>query len=156
MRQARTRACAFLFVAALVVGGTPVAEARLGGSVDTVEADRAHLSARHSSTNASAYTLHALTLNNGAVVREYARGDGTVFAVAWRGPSRPDLRQLLGPRFDVLQADNAAPAGRRTRRPLTVRRPDFIVSSGGHSGAFWGAAYLPGLAPAGFSPKDLS
>lgn len=131
------------------------AHATLGGARGTVEADRSHLSARLSALPSRTYTVEVLTLANGGVVREYVRGDGAVFAVAWRGPARPDLRQLLGNRFDVVQADNILPGGRRTRRPLAVRRPDFIVHSGGHSGAFWGVAYLPLLAPPGFSASEL-
>jgi hypothetical protein len=131
------------------------AHAVLGGAATTVEADRVHMSAKLASTAAASHTIHALTLPNGEVIREFARADGTVFALAWRGPSRPDLRQLLGARFDVLQADNVGPGGRRTRRPLSVQRADFVLSSGGHSGAFHGFAYLPSLTPAGFSAQEL-
>ena len=83
-----------------------------------------------------------MTLANGGLVREFTRADGTVFAVTWRGPGRPDLRQLLGDHFQTLQADNVR-NGPRTRRPLSVNRSDFIVRTGGHSGAFWGVAFLP-------------
>jgi hypothetical protein len=77
-----------------------------------------------------------------------------VFAVTWRGGGRPDLRQLLGEHFQTLQADNVR-AGRRTRRPLSVNRPDLIVLTGGHPGGFWGVAFLPQMAPAGFSTSEL-
>ncbi len=131
--------------------------ALLGGARDSVETDRAHLSARRASLAAATHTVEALTLPNGSVVQEYVRPDGKVFAVTWHGPSRPDLRQLLGGYFSALQSDNvpAAGAARRTRRPLTVQRADFTVHTGGHSGAFWGVAFLPGEAPAGFSVGDL-
>jgi hypothetical protein len=78
-----------------------------------------------------------------------------VFAVVWRAPGRPDLRQLLGGHFDTLQADNATRVGRRYRRPLAVSRSELVVQSGGHSGAFWGVAVLPGMEPPGFSLNDL-
>lgn len=130
------------------------AHAYLGGAYATVEADRAHLAAQLHSTSAATHTVHTLTLANGGMVKEYSRSDGTVFAVTWRAAGRPDLRQLLGEHFDALQQDNRR-IGRRTRRPLAVSRPDFIVQSGGHSGAFWGAAFLPQLAPPGFSANDL-
>jgi hypothetical protein len=146
---------AALVAGAVWLGLAAPALAALGGAYDSVESDRIHLSARLNSTAAATYTVHALTLANGGVAREYTRGDGVVFAIAWRGPGRPDLRQLLGGYFDTFQADNGLPGGRRTRRPLSVDRPDFIVRSGGHPGAFWGVAYLPQLAPAGFSVNDL-
>jgi hypothetical protein len=141
--------------AAVLLAGAP-AEAALGGSRDSVDADRIHLAARLASTAMATHTVHTLTLANGTVIREFARSDGAVFAISWRGRSRPDLRQLLGSRFDTLQSDNTLPGGRRTRHPLAVKRSDFILSSGGHSGAFHGFAILPGMAPAGFSNKDLS
>jgi hypothetical protein len=138
-----------------VIAAVP-AWAALGGGRESIDTDRRHLAARLSATAAATHTVHVLTMPNGEVIREFARNDGTVFAVAWRGPARPDLRQLLGPRFDDVQADNVLPGGRRTRRPLAVRRPDFALTSGGHPGAFWGVAYLPALAPPGFPVKDLT
>jgi len=129
--------------------------AHLGGPRDSVDADRAHLAATLQSTAVGAHTVHVLTLANGGTVKEFARADGTVFAVTWHGAGRPDLRQLLGVHFDTLQADNAPHGGRRTGRPMAVNRPDFVVVTGGHSGAFWGVALLPRLQPAGFSTAEL-
>ena len=77
-----------------------------------------------------------------------------MFAVTWRGPGRPDLRQLLGEHFQTLQDDNVR-RGPRTRRPLSVSRSDFIVRTGGHPGGFWGVAFLPQSPPAGFSTAEL-
>ena len=149
------RAGAFLAVICAYLSLAVPAHAALGGAYDSVEADRLHLSAKLNSTAAATHTVHALTMANGEVTREYARGDGVVFAVTWRGPARPDLRQLLGGYFDRFQSDNAMRGGRRARRPLAVNRTDMIVQSAGHPGAFRGVAYLPKLAPSGFSPKDL-
>ena len=147
------RAC---WGAALAVLMAPsLAHATLGHAYDSVVADRAHMAARMSSTRMSTHTVHALETPGGGMVREFAGADGQVFAVAWRGPGRPDLRQLLGERFDTLQADNARrPRLRRT--PMTVSRDDFVVRTGGHPGAFWGVAYLPRQLPAGFSGQDFA
>jgi hypothetical protein len=132
------------------------AHAVLGGSYNTVETDRLHMAAQVKTSAAASFSVHALTLANGAVVREFTRGDGTVFAVDWRGPGRPDLRQLLGTYFDTMQTDNVTPVGRRRmRRPLAVNRADLVIQTTGHSGAFQGVAILPKLAPAGFSATDL-
>jgi len=139
--------------AACLLTAAPV-HAALGGGYNSVEADRAHLAARMSSVGSGAFTVHTLSLNNG-LVREYTRSDGTVFAVTWQGPARPDLRQLLGVHFTTFQSDNALQRGRRARRPLLVNRSDFVVRTGGHSGAFFGVAVLPQVAPAGFSASEL-
>jgi hypothetical protein len=131
------------------------AHAFLGGAYSSVAADRAHLAARLQSTAAATHTLHTLTLANGGMVHEFSRPDGAVFAVTWRGPGRPDLRQLLGEHFATMQADNANRRGRLRRMPLIVNRSNLVVLTGGHSGAFWGLAFLPQSAPAGFSPSQL-
>jgi hypothetical protein len=142
------------FFSCVTIVASP-ASAALGAHAESVEADRAHLGAQVASSAAGAYTVHALTLANGAVDREFIRADGAVFAIAWRGASKPDLRQLLGGYFDRYQAVAAAPHPRQRRRPPAVDDADFIVESGGHSGAFWGVAFLPKLAPAGFSVAAL-
>jgi hypothetical protein len=129
--------------------------AGLGGNVDSVEADRTHMAARLSSVATTGYTVHTLSLPNGGVTKEFAGPDGVVFAITWHGAGRPDLRQLLGDRFAVMQSDNATANGRRLRRPLSVNRSDFVVRTGGHPGAFSGLAYLPQLVPQSFSFRAL-
>lgn len=143
------------------------AAAGLGGSHATLEADRAHLAAAMNSTPLPTHVLHTLTALNGSVVREYVNSDGVVFAVAWRGPGRPDLRQLLGPAFHTFQAQVTTPVTDiaadgstvvhhgRLRRPLLVEQRDLVVHSAGHPGAFFGFAYLPQHVPAGFNPDAL-
>jgi hypothetical protein len=61
----------------------------------------------------------------------------------------------LGGYFETFQTDNAMLHGRRAGRPLSVQRPDVVIQSAGHSGAFWGLAYLPQAAPSGFSLNDF-
>jgi hypothetical protein len=143
-------------VAGLAFCGAWPAAASLGGGPESVTHDRAHLAARLSSQTTGARTVHVLTLANGAERRELARSDGTVFAITWRGRSRPDLRQLMGPAFETFNARVAAPGARRTRRPLDVRQSDLVVHAGGHGGAFWGYAYLPALVPPDFTAAELA
>lgn len=149
------RAWAGLIAIMAWVGFAAPSFAALGSVSASIEADRVHLAARSSRIVNAAYTLHVMTLPNGGTVKEFERSDGVVFAIAWRGPSRPDLRQLLGSRFDVMQADIVVRNGRRLRAPLSDQRSDFILHSAGHSGAFFGAAYLPQMAPADFSASAL-
>ncbi len=153
MSQLSRLCCAAVVAAGL--GAAVPAQAFLGGAYASISADRAHMAARLQTTAAATHTLHTLTLANGGIVREFSRADGAVFAVTWRGPGRPDLRQLLGDKFPVMQADNAPRPGRVRRLPPMVNRPDFQVLTGGHPGAFWGVAFLPQNAPAGFSPSEL-
>ena len=153
VRRIRYPAAALLLAAGLFCLSAP-AHAALGGPFSSVEADRAHLAASLSSRSAATYQVHTLTLRHN-LVREYTGANGAVFAISWRGVARPDLRQLLGGYFATFQSDNARQGGRRMRRPLGVDRSDFVVRTGGHSGAFWGVAILPQAAPAGFAASDL-
>ncbi len=131
------------------------AYAGLGGRYASVVNDSTRFRANLRSTAAVNHVVHQLNLENGDEIREFCLADGTVFAVAWRGASRPDLRLLLGPKFDVLQADNAPLPGRFRRRALSVMRSDFVVQTGGHPGAVFGVAYLPKSLPQGVTPADL-
>ncbi len=130
------------------------AHATLGAPRATVEADRSHFAAARKSLAGPGYVVDTMALANGGTVKEYTGPDGTVFAVSWLAPGRPDLRQLFGAHFPTLQAANVR-RGPRTRAPLAVNRSDLVVHSGGHSGAFWGVAILPQAAPAGFSITGL-
>jgi hypothetical protein len=130
--------------------------AGLGGTYNSVATDRLRLSAQSSATRAAAnYTVHSMTTPGGGSVNEYTRGDGTVFAVTWQGPARPDLRQLLGDYFDRYRQNAGLTQGRRLRRPPHVSDSDFIVQTGGHPGSYFGLAFLPQVAPSGFSVSDL-
>ncbi len=152
-RGVRARLTGALFGIGLLALAAP-ALASLGAPRDTVETDRAHMAASRTSRAGAAYAVDIMALANGGTVKEFSRPDGTVFAVTWVGPARPDLRQLLGSHFSTIQTDNVR-RGPRTRRSLSVNRTDFVVQSGGHSGAFWGVAILPGVTPAGFSAASV-
>lgn len=145
------RVSAIAIVATITAGA---AHATLGAAYESVELDRARLGARHVMASQARYAVHLLT-TPGGLLREFTRPDGAVFAVTWRGAGRPNLRQALGPYFDVLNAAN--PPHRRGGRhiPLTASQSDLVVRSGGHSGAFYGVAYVPALVPVGVTPASL-
>jgi hypothetical protein len=153
-RGSPRRWAALLALGAVCTTISAPAQAALGGAYGTVEADRAHLAARMTLTSAGTYTVHTLTRASG-LVREYTRPDGMVFAVTWQGQAKPDLRQLLGGYYNAFQTEGAAHVGRRARKPMSVNHADFVVRSGGHSGAFFGVAVLPRAAPPSFSMNDL-
>ena len=135
-----------------------VASAHLGGAASTVTTDRARMAVRINSVAMGRYTRHDLTRQNGGMVHEFANASGTVFAVTWSGPGKPDLRTLLGPYFAIFQANSVATARQMhsLRHPPQVAQPDLQIQAGGHMGWFHGVAYVPSLAPAGFSVSDLS
>jgi len=81
------------------------------------------------------------------VVREYVSPSGTVFAVAWQGAAKPDLKQLLGSHYDEVQQAVASRAAHRG--PIVIHEPGLVFEMGGHMRAIAGRAYLPQLLPSG-------
>ena len=133
------------------------AHATLGGKLESVDSDRARLSPRSMARRSGlGYTVHEMTLDSGTIAREYTRSDGTVFAVSWVGPQRPDLKRLFGDAyFTRFQNDNKKTSRIRARRALAAQHSDFVVQTGGHSSALWGIAFLPMAAPSGISLQTL-
>lgn len=114
------------------------------------------MAARLNSVAMGRFKRHELTRPNGGMVREFTNASGTVFAVTWSGPGKPDLGALLGSYFPTFQANSAATTRRgRFRRPASVAQPDLQIQVEGYMGWFRGVAYVPSLAPAGFSVSDL-
>jgi hypothetical protein len=144
-----------LLAGLLLVGLTAgPAAASLGGDRSTVEADRAALNGERSVSSATGYEVHEITTPGGGRVREYLTADGKVFALSWRGPRIPDLRQLLGPYYDRF-AQGAAEPHIASRRHLEIKQPGLVVESHGRMGAFYGRAWDPQLLPQSFSPDAI-
>jgi Protein of unknown function (DUF2844) len=127
--------------------------AALGGTLATVRADEVHMHATRSVADHAGYEVHELVLGSGTVVREFASPAGRVFGVAWQGPFKPDLNQLLGEHFPRLVAAGQGP--RRDHRALKVQAGDLVIESDGRMRAFAGRAYLPALVPATVSLDDI-
>jgi hypothetical protein len=140
-------------VVLLLVVGTLPARATLGEIEASVFADQSQINATLRTLSNEKYTMHELRGPSGTTVREYVARSGTVFAIAWEGPSMPDLRQLLGPQFDRYVA--ALAARRNARGPVSIQLPGLVVQSGGRMRAFAGKAYVPESLPQGVSAGDI-
>lgn len=140
-----------LLIAAL---GPRIASATLGEPEVTVQADvaRAHASIKSSQDRAS-YRVHEIRLPSGTVMREFVAPNGKVFAVAWQGPTRPDLRQALGQYFDAYAS--ARRSNLADRRHVQIQQGDLVVQAGGHMRALSGRAYLLSAIPSGVNVGDL-
>jgi hypothetical protein len=137
-----------------VCAGLPLAgQAALGGTIDSVHSDELQMHALRSVANRSAYDVHELVLNSGTVVREFVAPSGAVFGVAWQGPFKPDLNQLLGASFPRMVAAGRSPHA--SHRMLNVHAADLVIDSGGRMRSFAGRAYLPALLPANVSVGDI-
>lgn len=152
--ETRLLTAAFWIIVAVMLLSFP-ASAALGDTVDSVEIDRAHMQGSIRVIQSDAYVVNEIQAATGTVVREYVSG-GAVFAVAWQGPTIPDLRQLLGAYFDqYLQAAEAAQAQRRDRGPLLIQSPGLVFESGGHMRSFRGRAYIPAMLPRGVAAETI-
>jgi hypothetical protein len=136
-----------LLVSALAPG---TACATLGEPEITVQTDVAQLHASiKSSVDHTSYKIHEIQLPTGTLMREFVAADGKVFAVAWSGPSKPDLRQALGKYFDAMVS---APRTRfQDRKHMQIQQGDLIVQGSGHMRALSGRAYLISAIPSGFN-----
>jgi hypothetical protein len=139
------------FVTALAFPTTSLAA--LGGDESSVAGDRAHMKASVRVTRTPSYAVHEMQSPAGTAVREYVSPAGIVFAVAWKGPFLPDLRQLLGVYFD--QFSRAAKAPHRGHGPLLISEPGLVVQLAGHMRDFVGRAYLPEKLPDGVRAESI-
>jgi hypothetical protein len=130
-----------------------IAAAALGGNVSSIEADRAHMKALLVRSEAALFTVHQLQTANGTTVRELVSAAGVVFAVTWKGPFLPDLRQTLGTYFPSYEA--APRTGNSGHSHFTVQGSDLVVLSRGHLRAYSGLAYVPSLVPTGLPIDQL-
>jgi hypothetical protein len=129
------------------------AHAALGESKASVQADAVQLSGSVRVTQHPTYQVQEIQLPSGTKLREFAAGDGKVFAVAWRGPAPPNLKQALGQYFDNYVA--AAKVNRLGHHHLEISGSELVVHAAGHMRAFTGVAYLPQALPGGFDLGEL-
>jgi len=143
-----------LAVGLLVAALSPcIAAAALGEAEASVGADVTQLHASIKINSRAGYRVHELDLPSGTRLREFVGMDGQVFAVAWNGPTIPDLRQAFGRYFDsYISAAQSKHAG---HNQLQVKQSDLVVQSGGHMRAFAGRAYLPQSIPSGVDLGDV-
>jgi hypothetical protein len=149
------RTGALLSSIALTVAVATPALAALGGDSTTVQADVARMKGALRITSSAGVTVHEITTSYGTVVREYITPGDKVFAVSWRGPVNPDLRQMLGDYY--TQYEQAAslphPGG---HLHLAIEQPGLVVKMSGRMRAFVGRAWVPSLVPQDFSVNDIN
>ena len=139
----------------LLIVALPVAAwAELGGTAASIKTDQVQMKAtlRPAVSNPN-YSVHEIQTPQGVTVKEFVSASGTVFAVAWNGPTMPDLQQLLGQYFDSYTT--AAKTPHTGHKHLTISQPGLVVESQGHMRAFFGKAYIPTMLPTGVTAAEL-
>jgi hypothetical protein len=103
--------------------------------------------------SAASYTVREAKDADGVTIREYVLPTNVVFAVTWHGPVRPDMSELLGSYFpNFVSPGDGRPRG---IGPMVQHNGDFHIESAGHTGYFFGKAYLPRLVPANVRMENL-
>ncbi|MBF0487700.1 MAG: DUF2844 domain-containing protein [Nitrospirae bacterium] len=155
--------CALFIVFAVLVAvlsPSQRAGATIGGSVESVEADRKALSALDTTAQpvaraALGYTVAEIN-PEATAIREYISPDGVVFGVAWNGPVHPDLTHLLGPYNDeYINALRQTPRVHGKRHSRVKTASGLVVERWGHMRSVKGRAYVPELIPSGVSVDNI-
>ena len=142
----------YLFYSALIAALSCSAFAALGGDVGSIQTDQGHMRAQRRVIQNAGYAVHEMQTDSITVVREFVSPAGKVFGISWHGPTRPDLKQMLGAYYPEFA--QMAPA-RRGHGPVTIRTPNLVIQSGGHMRALTGRAYIPAMVPANVRPEDI-
>lgn len=153
--QARFRPLCSLAVYAVLAAAPVSALASLGGSVDSVQTDRARMNATVSVTRARNYELHEVAAPAGTVVDEYVSPEGKVFAVTWHGQFPPQMQQILGAYYSQYTAALQAREKRYGHPPLNIQEPGFVIQTGGHMRDYFGRAYIPEQLPTGVTADEI-
>ena len=130
--------------------------ASLGRDATSVQEDVVKMQGALHTSSGNSYTLHEIQTPTGVTIKEYASPIGQVFAVTWKGPFHPDLRQLLGPYYDeYVQAVRTQRAQRAGHGPILIQHAGLVVEVSGHLRSFTGRAYIPLQLPAGMHVEDI-
>jgi len=131
------------------------AHAALGGSADTITADRTALEAVHRATTAhGGYTVDE-AVTDATAVREYVSPTGVVFGIAWNGYVHPDLTQLLGSYWGEYSAARQKAVRKFGTKRQQLATDNIVVEKWGHMRNLRGRAYVPGLIPTGVSIDEI-
>jgi hypothetical protein len=132
----------------IVVSSTNPAWAVLGQSRESVRLDAQNLKGTQTTTEMSGYSIEEINRNDGVVLREFVSPEGKVFGITWKGPTLPNLSNLLGPYFPAYQQANQST---HRRGPRSIHSGALVVETGGHMRAFHVRAYLSDHLPSGVS-----
>ncbi|OYV39754.1 MAG: hypothetical protein B7Z83_02110 [Thiomonas sp. 20-64-5] len=133
--------------------GRPLSEAARDGQPVAQVQRYAAQAASGAAAGAASVQTQTVQTPQGVAITEYANAAGTVFAITWKGPFKPDLQQLLGSYFAPYV--QAAKTQTQQLNLSMVKGSDIVVHSAGRMRGFLGVAWVPTLVPAGFDPSRL-
>jgi hypothetical protein len=142
-----------LALALLIQAASLPAFAALGADASSIASDGLKMKGMVRVSAARAYSVHEIQTPSGTLVREYVSPAGKVFAVAWRGPKMPDLRQTLGVYFK--QYSEAPRTSLSDHKHFAIALPGLVMQSSGRMHAYFGRAYVPELLPQNVPVTDI-
>ncbi len=135
---------------------TQDAQAVLGATQDTLQADQINFRGVHSQRADWQMTTHEISLADGSSIREYVNPAGLVFAVSWHSRLKPRLETLLGAHYVAPGVNSNLAAGvSGVKRQQSLRHPNLVLHQSGRMNAFSGLAYVPTLVPPGVNADAL-
>jgi len=141
----------FLFA---LLGLASSAWAALGDNSASPQSDAVRMNGTLRSISSAQYTIQEIRTPGGQTIREFVSAGGSVFGVAWEGPTTPDLQQLLGSYFEQFRQISGQLQG-QPGGPLVIETPNLVVQQSGHLRAFRGRAYLPAALPNGVQASEI-
>jgi hypothetical protein len=128
--------------------------AAIGDSESAISKEAVAMKAVHVRIQKTNYSVHEISTAVG-MLREYVSAGGVVFAVTWRGMSRPDLSKVLGPYYAEYAVAAAKIPKAFGRHSTTVKSDHLTVQRGGHMRDIHGIAYVPASLPSAMRVEDL-
>ncbi|WP_413289396.1 DUF2844 domain-containing protein [Bdellovibrio sp. HCB337] len=144
-----------LFVVCIAVLFSPAfSQATLGASVNSKATNLTAVNASQKVGSTEKYSNYEYE-QNGNTVKEFSSSEGVVFAVSWRGISKPDLNALFGSYFnEYTEAFDKVPKQYGVKS-LSMKTTQMVIRRGGRMRDQSGFVYVPSLVPEGVNVEDL-
>lgn len=130
------------------------ASATLGEPIDSSTKNLSSGKVSAKVSNDALYSVHEYE-DSGNTVKEFASKDGVVFAVSWRGVSKPDLDKLFGAYFKEYSEGLREVPKQYGVKTINFKTTKLVVRRGGRMRDMRGFVFAPALVPAGVNVEDL-
>ncbi len=128
----------------------------LGGSADSVEADRQNLKSFETlkKTSAPLYSIHTIT-SDALTLNEFVSQDGVVFGLSWSGTIHPDLESILGTYQSEYQTALSSTPMTRGLKKRSLQTSKLVIEQWGHPRHLQGRMFDPNLIPKGVGVNEI-
>jgi hypothetical protein len=128
--------------------------ATLGEPIDSATKNLSSLKVAQKTGASEKYSVQEYE-KNGNTVKEFANLSGVVFAVSWRGISKPDLNALFGSYFTEYKTALDGVPKQYGVKSISMKTSKMVIRRGGRMRDQRGFAYVPTLVPEGVNIEDL-